>query len=361
MDLAHLQPGFEPVKATSATLRGILLNHDINWSSAAKKAELVALYEQYIRPNAARWLRERERARASSAGIEDHRAGAAAPNNLDDDDGEEDELAMPAPVPKKRGRPPKSASMGNLASVASAASKSVGRRSSALPNSASTTSLAATGSRRTGMRRSASVEIVQDSQDDEERADDGDSDVPVPVSVPKKRGRPKKSVSQPVSQAPSMAQLDEEDGSYPMDIDEREELRSVQAINVFQPANAQAPAPGSVQRHTSTGLVCSTSGPRTITLLTIPNSPRQAGGAQQSKSLCQRDEDIPSMARPCKAVTRSAAGLSLQNRKAEIILCSEKQRQKSPWKAASRTTTLSSLETMHPQTARRRNGVESRL
>ena len=249
MDTAHLQPDFDPSNATAAFLRGVFVEHGVAYSSAMKKGELVAVYEERVRPFAATWLRERERARASSAGIEDHREGANEPVQ-----------APAATAPKKRGRPPKSASMNNLASVAN--SKPSGRRSSVLPSSASTTSIANAGAaapRRAGMRRSASVEIVQDSQDDgddEERAVEGDSDVPVPVaaaaSAPKKRGRPPK---KSVTQAPSMERLQEEDAVMPMEIDGEEDPPPILASrsNAFRPSVPTAP--GSVQRRTSSGLV----------------------------------------------------------------------------------------------------------
>jgi hypothetical protein len=108
------------------------------------------------------------------------------------------------------------------------------------------------------MRRSASVEIVQDSQDDadddEERAIEGDSDVPVPVAVvpaPKRRGRPpKKSIVQ------QMEQLQEEEAPMPMEIDGEEDQPVISSrSSVFKPYVAVPPATASVQRRSSSGIV----------------------------------------------------------------------------------------------------------
>ena len=79
MDRDHLQPEFDPYSVPMAALRGILIEHNVPFSGTAKKGDLVQLYEERVRPGAARELASRERVRASSRGIEDHREKVTKP------------------------------------------------------------------------------------------------------------------------------------------------------------------------------------------------------------------------------------------------------------------------------------------
>lgn len=48
-----------------------MTNHDIPYPSAAKKSELVKLYNKKIKPNREKWRDEIMNAKASAEGIED--------------------------------------------------------------------------------------------------------------------------------------------------------------------------------------------------------------------------------------------------------------------------------------------------
>ena len=62
-ELYYLQPGFNLNSLTVPKLRGILVQHDIGWSSASKKAELIQLIEDEILPKAKKLLKERDHVR----------------------------------------------------------------------------------------------------------------------------------------------------------------------------------------------------------------------------------------------------------------------------------------------------------
>lgn len=80
-DPEYLQPGFDPTKLRAADLRGLLLEHDVNYPSTAKKAQLVDLFNQYISPRATQIAAQRNRVRASTDGIisVDNQGNALAP------------------------------------------------------------------------------------------------------------------------------------------------------------------------------------------------------------------------------------------------------------------------------------------
>ncbi|PUU76932.1 Man1-Src1p-C-terminal domain-domain-containing protein [Tuber borchii] len=67
----YLQPGFDPNTLKVAELRGILLEHSVDYPSSAKKAQLVELFNSQIAPKARRILGARSRVKASVQGIID--------------------------------------------------------------------------------------------------------------------------------------------------------------------------------------------------------------------------------------------------------------------------------------------------
>lgn len=67
----YLQPGFDPNTLKVAELRGILLEHNVDYPSSAKKAQLVELFNSQIAPKARRILGARSRVKASVQGIID--------------------------------------------------------------------------------------------------------------------------------------------------------------------------------------------------------------------------------------------------------------------------------------------------
>lgn len=68
-DPLYLQPGFDPKSFTVPELRNILLEYDIHYPSAARKGELVDLFNTHIAPRAQSILGQRNQIRASSRGI----------------------------------------------------------------------------------------------------------------------------------------------------------------------------------------------------------------------------------------------------------------------------------------------------
>lgn len=223
LDTAHLRPEFDPNSVRVAELRGILVEHLVPYSSTAKKADLVELYEREIRPKAHKILAQRERVRASSVGIEDGRQGATSSSSTT--------AAVPTPSRRSSGMSKssssktiasssassssrKSMSMNNLAGAASAADSepksskgaSSRRRSSAVPSA---------GGRST--RRSASVEILSAAEEDELAAE-GDMEESSGRSV--KRGASRSKTKKPAQSAALASNL----GPAPMDVDEEDEV-----------------------------------------------------------------------------------------------------------------------------------------
>jgi Man1-Src1p-C-terminal domain/HeH/LEM domain len=107
-DLAYLQKGFDPASLTVPRLRNVLLTHGISFPSSAKKADLVQLFNDELKPRAAKILSARRRTQRSSKGIED--APSSMASSIDATE-EEEVAAPPAPatVKKPRGRAKKSA------------------------------------------------------------------------------------------------------------------------------------------------------------------------------------------------------------------------------------------------------------
>lgn len=209
MDADHLQPDFDPNSVRVADLRGILLQHLVPYSSTAKKADLVQLYETNIRPQAKALLAKSNKVRASSLGIEDARTGANATSgskSRSKPSSSSNSKGLPSSAssndllsPKGKGMSSrKSASMHNLAAAAAAPSGD----SEPLPMARKP------AAPRRSVRRSASVEMMSDV---DEKASDADMEEAPSATTVKRRGRPKKSA---VAQAPE---------TLPMTIDEDDE------------------------------------------------------------------------------------------------------------------------------------------
>jgi hypothetical protein len=95
-DLGYLQPEFEASSLTVARLRNVLLTHGISYPSSSKKADLVATFNEQLKPQARKILAARRRTQRSSKGIEDA-ASASIGSQADD------EPPQSSPV-KRRGR-----------------------------------------------------------------------------------------------------------------------------------------------------------------------------------------------------------------------------------------------------------------
>jgi hypothetical protein len=105
-DLGYLQPEFDASSLTVARLRNVLLTHSISYPSSSKKAELVGIFDQQLKPQARKILAARRRTQRSSKGIED--AASISIGSQADDDVEPPQ-SSPA---KRRGRPRKEQATG---------------------------------------------------------------------------------------------------------------------------------------------------------------------------------------------------------------------------------------------------------
>ncbi|OIW23201.1 hypothetical protein CONLIGDRAFT_554943, partial [Coniochaeta ligniaria NRRL 30616] len=70
-DLYYLVSGFEPTKLTMPKLRGILVKHDVEYPSKAKKADLVALFRARVVAQRDAILADQAKVRPAATGIKD--------------------------------------------------------------------------------------------------------------------------------------------------------------------------------------------------------------------------------------------------------------------------------------------------
>ncbi|KAI5867099.1 Man1-Src1p-C-terminal domain-containing protein [Durotheca rogersii] len=102
--LDYLQPGFDPKSLTIPRLRSILVAYNVPYSSSAKKAQLIEIFNEQIVPQSKKILAARARAKRSSKGIVDAEVeGGGNPFE------EHEELAPPPPS-TRRSRSPRKAS-----------------------------------------------------------------------------------------------------------------------------------------------------------------------------------------------------------------------------------------------------------
>lgn len=97
--LEYLQTGFDPASLTVPRLRSILVSHDIEYPSGAKKPQLIQIFTDNVIPQSHKILAARARARRTSKGITD----ADSQETTIADDGE---LMPPPPTPRVRSRKP---------------------------------------------------------------------------------------------------------------------------------------------------------------------------------------------------------------------------------------------------------------
>ncbi|KAI1640533.1 Man1-Src1p-C-terminal domain-containing protein [Biscogniauxia mediterranea] len=96
--LEYLQPGFDPKSLTIPRLRSILVAHNIPYSSSAKKAQLVEIFNEQLVPQSKKIIAARARAKRSSKGIFDADQGNSNPFE------EHEELLPPPPQPPRSTR-----------------------------------------------------------------------------------------------------------------------------------------------------------------------------------------------------------------------------------------------------------------
>ncbi|GAA6051850.1 hypothetical protein JCM3770_005496 [Rhodotorula araucariae] len=186
----YLLPGFDSSRAKVAELRGILLAHDVPYNAVAKKPQLVALFEQHIRPQAPVLLADFRAVRASADGVLD---GESQGSSLRELDTEPDEEPAPARATTSRVRTRKS-----LAAAAAAATVS------------SSSSTSTRGSKAKAKGKARAVRAREDSGDEDE---DASMDEPEEVQpAVKKRDRARKTVR--AATPPDAMDVDDEEDLY---------------------------------------------------------------------------------------------------------------------------------------------------
>ncbi|KAI9842874.1 MAG: inner nuclear membrane protein enriched at telomere/subtelomere region, partial [Thelocarpon superellum] len=92
-ELDYLLPDFDPSTLTVARLRLILVSHDINYPSSAKKPQLIEIFNHDVVPQARKILGARSRTKRTSKGITDADPGPDEAAN-----GTPDPHLMPPPA-----------------------------------------------------------------------------------------------------------------------------------------------------------------------------------------------------------------------------------------------------------------------
>ncbi|KAK5007955.1 hypothetical protein LTR28_004630, partial [Elasticomyces elasticus] len=95
-ELVYLEPGFDPSSLTIPRLRSILVSHNIQYPSSAKKSQLIELFNGNVLPQARKLLNAQARTKPSTRGIVD--VPSSQGSTVDDED-EEDEIPLLPPPP----------------------------------------------------------------------------------------------------------------------------------------------------------------------------------------------------------------------------------------------------------------------
>lgn len=93
---AYLQPDFDPAALTMPRLRSILVAHNVNYPSSAKKGQLVDLFNEHVLPQARKIRSANARVKRTSRGIVDVPSSQDTVDGEDED--EEEEVEVPAPA-----------------------------------------------------------------------------------------------------------------------------------------------------------------------------------------------------------------------------------------------------------------------
>lgn len=105
--LEYLQPGFDAKSLTIPRLRSVLVAHNVNYPANAKKAQLVEIFDEQVRPQAKKILDQRAKAKRSSRGISDAESSQEHSNPFN----EPQDLPQPPPsVRARRSASPRKAS-----------------------------------------------------------------------------------------------------------------------------------------------------------------------------------------------------------------------------------------------------------
>lgn len=97
-DLEYLSPDFDPASLTIPKLRNILLTHNVEYPSSAKKPQLIELFNDNIAPQAKKILAARAKTKRSARGIVD------VPSSQVSVGDEEEVVEDPPPAPKPKAK-----------------------------------------------------------------------------------------------------------------------------------------------------------------------------------------------------------------------------------------------------------------
>lgn len=161
-ELEYLSPNFDPASLTVPRLRAILVSHDIQYPSSAKKPQLIDIFTQKLVPRSRKILAARSRTKRTSKGITDMPSSQEGTVNGDDD---EDTILMPPPPvpdsPKRKTRRSERVSTEDGADQTPASRKTLSsRKSSSKHARESDTDLGQEDSKQPVLRRTRKSEIT---------------------------------------------------------------------------------------------------------------------------------------------------------------------------------------------------------
>ncbi|KAK3996337.1 Man1-Src1p-C-terminal domain-containing protein [Cladorrhinum sp. PSN332] len=101
-EVDYLQPGFDPKSLTVPRLRSILVTHNVQYPSTAKKSQLIDLFIEEVIPQSKKILSARQRVKRMSRGIVDADSGETASTDFSTE-----QENLPPPPSARRSRSPK--------------------------------------------------------------------------------------------------------------------------------------------------------------------------------------------------------------------------------------------------------------
>jgi len=99
-NLDYFEKGFDPASLTVPRIRSILVSHDISYPAAAKKPQLIQIFNDEVLPQRKKVLAARAKVRRMSKGIMD----ADSQDSIQDSNLTDEEEELELPQPRKSGR-----------------------------------------------------------------------------------------------------------------------------------------------------------------------------------------------------------------------------------------------------------------
>ena len=161
-ELEYLTPGFDPSILKVPRLRSILVAHDIQYPSSAKKSQLIDIFNDQLVPRSRKILAARSRTKRTSKGITDMPSSQEGTVNGDDDGAR---AMPPPPVPETSRRMSRKEALASLEESAediTTTRKSVGGRKSSTkhPRNSDSEDLSAADGTRPVVRKSRRSEAI---------------------------------------------------------------------------------------------------------------------------------------------------------------------------------------------------------